>query len=809
MADFQSGGPVQVADNATAIHSAPDNTSNASQKLAKREKKRRNRLPVVCKPCRDRRAKCDQVKPACGSCEKRGEQHACVYVLRPNQKTRNAGARASDSAAARAKQLDKLGQLESMLKRISAQDSSQQTAPKDHYGTNQQQSPPATTEGDGLGAIDAASTLPHWSSLIDQLRASLQGYEDVLSDTDENAGVVTSEETPLLLGNPNPPPLSTIIANYLPANKNEIDTRLSTYFNAMFMVIPVIHRQKFIEEYEAFSNSSYDETSDPVWVALLFGILSLSALITGVKGDTDDMAQHDLWVNAAAQCLKIKGYTKPRDHLIPALLIFTQSQYLRYLDPSREVAALVPVIVRLAFQSSQHREPGPGVSPFEGELRRRRWVMIRHLDRQVACQFGVPASVQSSAADIEPPRNLNDEDLFEGMTELPPSKSLAEHSAVSTFIVKNKLMAVFDEIYAFALNLRAIPNEESEITRLESLLSAEYESIPDQYKPKTMSLSIADAESVRMSRITLGFLYQKSIIILHRRRMARQVPSSYAACTEAARSIIMTFQDLIEAFQPGRIMEGSEWMLGATIVSDFLLACMTLTVSVGTYQSGSKNIEDNLNVLEVARNLCMQLSSKSGGATRVSQVINSVLLRSGRDANIQLEPQTQQMPQIPYGYQPAPSYNLNGYGPAAGSGAGSHPSQSSPFQPFPTPAPSSALSEERSTSNGPQGQQGYGGGQVPYAGTLATSWAGMPTSIFEGQPMMPGLFPSSNQQAPQQGQHQQMANAVMNYNQGPGQVGQLIQATMHMDPFERLATYAGGNSGEIDWTVFDQYIMDF
>jgi hypothetical protein len=163
-------------------------------------------------------------------------------------------------------------------------------------------------------------------------------------------------------------------------------------------------------------------------------------------------------------------------------------------------------------------------------------------------------------------------------------------------------------------------------------------------------------------------------------------------------------------------------------------------------------------------------------------------------------------PQMQQGYQPAPSYSLNGYTPVS-SAPGTHPPpQGSPFQPFPTPAPSSALSEERSTSHGPQGQQFTSSGQLPYLGSLAQSYTNHPLPAFEGQPMMAGLFPSTNQQ---QSLHQQLASAAQQYGQAPqGQLQQFGQNAMASDPWERATAAVNGSLGEIDWSIFDQYIFE-
>lgn len=778
--EFDAGAAAQLS-NATAEEFTTTDNASGSQAQGK-VVKRRNRRPVVCKPCRERRSKCSREKP-CSICEKRNEAHLCVYAEPVDKSGRAAGTRANKTAN-RAKQLDKLRELEELFKQTFSRGQSQNAPAKDHYNSNQLPTP-TNADGDNQGNMLDPASLPHWSSLFQDLRSSMEGYEDALSDVDD--GVIASEERPVLLGSSNPPLLSVILRQYLP-EKDEVDRRLNEYFNATYMVIPVIHAPTFLDQYNEFETSS--DTTDPAWVALLFAILSLSALITGAQGKDSDLIQHDHWVSAASQCLNIAGYTKPKPHLISALLLVAQSQYMRYLDPSREVALIISIVTRLAFQAGIHREPGPSVSPFEGEMRRRVWVMIRHLDRQVACQFGVPASVQSNAADISAPHNLLDSDFNESITELPPSRPPTDLSPINTFVMKNKLMSVFDVIYAHAINILSPADDDDELNDLESLLKSEHGSIPEAFKMKPISLSINDPPHLRMSRITLEFLFQKTMIILHRRRMAKGAQNSYSACTLAAKSIVNTFQELIDAFEPGKLMEGKGWMLSATIVNDFLLACMALAMAALSPHFGAKYADEILNTLEAGRNLCFSLANRSRGASRVLNAINNVFARHGRDATLPLDPRMQQS-----GYAPAPSYNTNGY---ATSSSMAPPDQTSPFAPFPTPAPSSALSQERSTTNGPQGQ-----GQMPYASPLTAFWTGAGNSIFEGQPVMPGVIPSTHQQQ-QIGQSQQ--GQAFDFNTLPVQ-GQAGQFGAVADDFARLSAQAG--VGDIDWSVFDAYITEY
>ncbi|ETN36345.1 uncharacterized protein HMPREF1541_08622 [Cyphellophora europaea CBS 101466] len=844
--EFDPNPQQQATDASAPQFAAPSNAPQpqAQSQPAQREVKRRNRRPVVCMPCRERRSKCSREKP-CSLCVKRGEAHLCLYAEPVERAGAQAASRSARAAASRARQLEQLGQLESLFKRYLQGDQANhnRNAKDQGYGFGVSQLTPTATDQDEISpdAFDS-SMLPHWSSLFKQLRSTMEGYEDGLSEAGD--GVITSEEKPILLGASPASSLSTILRQYLPQNKADVSNRLNTYFGSSYMVIPVIHSGKFLDEYEEFWSATPD-TVDPIWVALLFAILSLSAHITAVQGDEADVAQHENWINACSQCLSLGGYTKPRPYLIPALLMLAQSQYMRYLDPSREVSLLISIVVRLAFQSGLHREPGILVTSFEAEMRRRLWVMIRHFDCQIACQFGVPSSIQLNATDIGPPRNLLDNDLNESMTELPPSRPDTELSPVNSFLLKNHFMTLFAEIYTNAHNVQTTANDDASIEHFESLLQARRSQMPPIFRTKPIALSLNDPDALRMFRLTIDFLYHKTLIILHRRRMGDSNSSSRETCINAANSIIVSFGDLITELRPGKLMEGKAWMLSATVVNDFLLASMTLSMafitlapnSPASSRKGSNstiNREEILTTLENARTICLDLSPKSRGALRVASALATLLSRYGRDtpmdprltnpAVTSSPPQSQAIP----AYQPAPPYSLNGFpvGASMPPPSSTQPDTRPPntqnlFGIFPSPAPSSALSQERSTSSG-GGDTGTGIGVRPYPHTSGpySNWA---NGNFTDSPMLLGLFPSTAQSnMTQQGQllqgqaaggvSQTAAAAGLFVPQGQeaqqAPQGQFVGGNgAGGDVFDRLAL--GTGAGGLDWTAFDQFITEF
>jgi hypothetical protein len=64
-----------------------------------------------------------------------------------------------------------------------------------------------------------------------------------------------------------------------------------------------------------------------------------------------------------------------------------------------------------------------GLSPFDAEMRRRLWWYVVHVDFRVADVLGTRPSIDISGADTKTPLNVDDEDIYPNMTDLPPERN--------------------------------------------------------------------------------------------------------------------------------------------------------------------------------------------------------------------------------------------------------------------------------------------------------------------------------------------------------------------------------------------------
>ena len=124
----------------------------------------------------------------------------------------------------------------------------------------------------------------------------------------------------------------------------------------------------------------------------------------------------------------LANYTKTPPYTIEAFLLYFGTEFVRSVDSQFSVYMLVGMIVRLCFRMGYHRDPSrfPNISPYRGELRRRKWLVVMSLDLITSAQAGLPRMIMPFMHDTQEPRNLDEDDLHEDMLELPPSRPETE-----------------------------------------------------------------------------------------------------------------------------------------------------------------------------------------------------------------------------------------------------------------------------------------------------------------------------------------------------------------------------------------------
>lgn len=343
------------------------------------------------------------------------------------------------------------------------------------------------------------------------------------------------------------------------------------------------------------------------------------------------------------QCLRLGRYATANAYALEAFLLHLQSCFLSNGLPVVDLWFEMGTIIRLAFRSGHHRDPSGlvGVSPFDGEMRRRLWLNIVQIDALLSFQLGLPSMIASESADTEVPRNLEYCDLQVDMVQLPTARPLSEHTPVLYTIVKSGVMAVFKKIASHAQLLMTPPYETT--LELEAEMRRAYSQVPETYQCRDVKRCFMDPSSLILERCTIEMLYLKGIVILLRRFVSYDskdsaYESGRRACIEAALGMLARQADVSKACEPGGRLYEDRWMFSALSAHDFLLAsmvvCLDLSVHLSTGAQGREDLADReLRALQTACQIWHGDSPSSQGMRVATEAIKLMVRKVGEKNN--------------------------------------------------------------------------------------------------------------------------------------------------------------------------------
>lgn len=288
-------------------------------------------------------------------------------------------------------------------------------------------------------------------------------------------------------------------------------------------------------------------------------------------------------------------YQSANSYALETLVMHLLGTYIGKPDSSFDGWFLMGTIIRLAMRMGYHRDPktqtdnSNKITPFEGEMRRRRWHAILQLDTLMSFQMGMPSVIPPEFCNTEPPRNLNDEDIWPSMSTLPPSRPLSDYTPTLYTIAKGEVMNMFRKvlIHTHSSSSSSISLPSYPITiDLDAKLRETYAQIPEMLKWRPIHQSFTVSSGLIINRSTIELLYLKSVIVLHRRylnteRHDPQREFSRRACINAALEVLARQTELHAATSGphGRLYE-DRWMVSSLTAHDFLLASMVICLEL-------------------------------------------------------------------------------------------------------------------------------------------------------------------------------------------------------------------------------------
>ncbi|KAK6840412.1 bikaverin cluster-transcription factor [Apiospora arundinis] len=410
-----------------------------------------------CTSCKTRRVRCDRQQPTCGNCARAhgGLGQDCIYPTgrgRAPKRRRNPGGSAVDEQLI----AERLARLEAMIRQAgqhgqlqighdstaAAYDSSSTTSSHQVSVGHVITTPDSTHEG-RFGRLKVTETNSHylndamWGGLIEEVEELRSLLLEPSSDdeVDSDGPMITMPSDGNTKAMPATSP-STILFGLGTGSSTLHESRPSLVQAAVLFaafcenvapVMRLMHLPTLTRRYwnaaAAPDNIDHD-TQTLVYAVNYVSVASLNEEQCVAK--LGQVRHHALALYRAAveQTLAQAHFLNTRSPTLLQAAVF----YIEALQKSEKkagqtaaVRSLVVLVHHLARTMGLHRDGAAySLSPFKAEMRRRLWWYICILDHRTAEVCGAEPIVRPRSFDARLPLHVNDTDLSQEMSTLPP-----------------------------------------------------------------------------------------------------------------------------------------------------------------------------------------------------------------------------------------------------------------------------------------------------------------------------------------------------------------------------------------------------
>ncbi|KAH7115832.1 fungal-specific transcription factor domain protein [Dendryphion nanum] len=650
-----------------------------------RERKRRDKPQLSCNACRRRKVRCDRQRP-CNNCSSRGLGSSCTYYTSNEPPSHHL----TETTHVQ----DRINQLESLVLNLMQQTNASSPAsftdmppatpetgasvqglclpgpnherPMAIAAEIQRAIPPSPSDHGSIKILKTGISYvssAHWAAVLDSIAELRDHVEQDEGHTGTNEYPIQMQaqvlRPQLLYGCSLQVTVASIIQSMPP--RSVVDKLVSRYFNDLDMATGIVHRGKFLREYEHFWQDP--ENTPVMWVGLLLTMMCLStqfklSFLTPENNFFNDQytvsssVYHsqmtvDLFRERIVQCLHLGHYTKGGTHVVETLILYFMVEVFDLKEVEIGIWVLVGNIIQIATHMGYHRDAAhfPNLSPFTAEMRRRVWAMIMQLDFSISTQIGLPRMIKESQTDTAEPRNLADTDFDENSTDLPASRPEVEVTPTLYTLAKLRILAVGTKIADVTTEPRTYPY--STILDLDKQIQDAQMNLPPSMKWEGLAACLTIPPLEIMQRIWIKICVQRLKIVLHKRFLALSWPQqqyaySKSACITAAMEIL-EFQHLVddETQEDGRLYQ-IRWRVSTAFTHEFLLAtsvlCFYLQVLDAVLEKegevamgiGSQDILKIKQLLRTSQSIWLRLSDGSTEAKKAATALHYVL----RDSSI-------------------------------------------------------------------------------------------------------------------------------------------------------------------------------
>ncbi len=433
----------------------------------------------------------------------------------------------------------------------------------------------------------------HWHTILSDIsevknyfiqhRRDLEkSYEKVLQSKPAAA-----KEAPTFLLGAEPTTEGDLRAELPP--KSTVLTLCGRYFNSMDNAVNIIHAPTFNAQLR--SHWQNPSKTPVMWLGLLYSVMCLAMLSYHKVGDEPPewkghaMELASLFRVRTVQCLVTADYTRPVEHTVETMILYVFGEYSTRWDADLGLWLIGSLITRVAYRMGYHRDAKwfPSITPFQAEMRRRTWALVRMCDVMFSHQVSLPSMIYDHDCDTQLPLNIFDEEFGPNTKVLPPSRPNSEATPISYMIIKVKLCLELGNILQ-ATNRVGKPISYDDILRFDKRLREVKSDLPSHLKLQPLEGS-QDPLTLIIARFNIDILYQKIMCILHRKYLSRaKVNTRYAysrrSAIEASMATLHHLQTLNKESQATGRLRSIKWYVASIATKDFLLPAMLVALEV-------------------------------------------------------------------------------------------------------------------------------------------------------------------------------------------------------------------------------------
>ncbi|KAK0730548.1 hypothetical protein B0H67DRAFT_38279 [Lasiosphaeris hirsuta] len=654
--------------------------------------RKRNRVPLSCYPCRTRKLKCDRSHP-CSNCTKREgmDTLSCSYASPTSRKkNQNQAAASPDDMQNRIDRLEGLV-LSLMHGGANIDPSSAAAAANNATAAASNSSPDSGSsarvdidrddEGvmrddedeeddsdidDGLATslgvlkvdADRGKSMyigqEHWHVILSDIAEVKNYYAAHKKDLENSYEKVLQSKPPTARDGP------TFLLGATPATEVELRAELppkstvltlcGRYFNSMDNAVNIIHAPTFHQQLRAHWQDP--SKSQIMWLGLLYSVLCLAMLSYHKVGDEPPEWKGRTLELAAeyrlrtVQCLITGDYTKPVEYTVETMMLYVFGEYSSRWDADLGLWLITSLITRIAFRMGYHRDAKwfPTITPFQAEMRRRTWALVRMSDVMFSHHVSLPTMIYEHDCDTQLPHNIFDEEFGPESKVLPPSRPNAEPTTISYMIAKVRLCMELGNILQATGRVRNQVHYD-DILQYDARLREVKVELPPHLKLQPLE-GTHDPLTLVIARFNIDILYLKIMCLLHRKYMSRarhnpRYAHSRRSAIEASLETLRHLATLHRESQPNGRLRSIKWFVTSIATKDFLLPAMLIVLDLHfdnvAERSGERRESHNLhfwtrgqrmemiNSLELTRDIWKGLADTSMEAVKASNILEIML----------------------------------------------------------------------------------------------------------------------------------------------------------------------------------------